>query len=180
MSREISRHEQRSGEFEIALVNEQSRHTVDEERLCAAAGAVFADSQFSSAAISIAVVGDEKIHELNRRFLQHDWPTDVLSFVLLDGEEHLEGEIILSADTAARESAVAEWPEVAEQLLYVVHGALHLIGYDDKSPDKAAKMRAAEVKYLREFGFEHRPAADGEIAGELPSVIQTRGGATAR
>src|SRR5215210_5770845 len=69
------------GRYQIALSNQQSRHPVDESRLAGAATAVLQDSEFSSAAISLAIVDDETIHELNRRHLDHDWPTDVLSFV---------------------------------------------------------------------------------------------------
>ena len=68
--------------FEISLSNGQSRHAVDEEQLIAAARAVLLESEFSSAMISLAVVDDETMHELNRQFLNHDYPTDVLSFAL--------------------------------------------------------------------------------------------------
>ena len=49
------------------------------------------------------------IHELNRQYLDHDWPTDVLSFVLDDDDGHLEGEVIISADTAAAAAAEGGW-----------------------------------------------------------------------
>ena len=64
--------------------------------------------------------------------MNHDWPTDVLSFVLDDDDGHLEGEVIISADTAAAAAAEVGWPAAAEQLLYVIHGMLHLVGYRDK------------------------------------------------
>jgi probable rRNA maturation factor len=66
----------------------------------------------------------------------------------------LEGEIILSADTAA--SAAAEHGSSAdhEQLLYVIHGMLHLVGYGDKSEDEAQEMLATEARYLRQLGVE--------------------------
>ena len=81
---------------------------------------------------------DETIHELNRRLLDHDWPTDVLSFVLEDDGDHLEGEVILSADTAGDGRRRTRQLAAEEQLLYVIHGMLHLVGYDDKSDADAA------------------------------------------
>jgi probable rRNA maturation factor len=112
------------------------------------------DSEFSSAAISLAVVDDDTIHELNQRHLEHDWPTDVLSFVLEDNGDHLDGEVILSADTAAAAAEELGNSAAQEQLLYVIHGTLHLVGYDDKSDADAREMRAAEARYLHEFGVE--------------------------
>src|SRR5882757_9130767 len=140
--------------YQIALVNQQSGHPVNEAQLTEAATAVLQDSTFSSAAISLAVVDDETIHELNRRHLEHDWPTDVLSFVLEDEGDHLEGEVILSADTAAAAADEHGHSAAHEQLLYVIHGMLHLVGYDDKADDNARKMQAAEARYLQQFGVE--------------------------
>ena len=140
--------------YQIALLNQQSRHSVNEARLTAAATAVLEDSEFSSAAISFAIVDDDTIHELNRRHLDHDWPTDVLSFVLEDDGDHLEGEVILSADTAASAADEIGNSAADEQLLYVIHGMLHLIGYDDKSDADAQEMRSAEARYLQQFGVE--------------------------
>lgn len=141
-------------EFEISLTNEQSRHAVDERRLIEAARAVLAESAFSSAAISLAVVDDATIEELNRRHLDHDWPTDVLSFVLEEHDGHLEGEVIISADTAAAAADELGFSADREQLLYVIHGMLHLVGYDDKSCAEAQEMRAAEARYLQRFEHE--------------------------
>jgi probable rRNA maturation factor len=137
--------------FEISLTNEQSRHPVDEQRLVEAARAVLQDSEFSSAGISLAVVDDETIHELNRRHLEHDWPTDVLSFVLEDDGSHLEGEVIVSADTAAAAAEEVGTSAEQEQLLYVIHGMLHLVRYRDKSDEDAREMRVAESRYLQRF-----------------------------
>jgi probable rRNA maturation factor len=159
-----------SHDFEISVANEQSQHPVDEQRLCEAARLVLLDSHFTSATLSIAVVDDAAMHELNRRYLNHDWPTDVLSFALFEEDNHLEGEVILSADTASAAAAEAAWPAAAEQLLYVIHGTLHLVGYRDKTPADAHKMRAAEATYLRQLGF-HLARPDGDRAGSVDAGI---------
>jgi probable rRNA maturation factor len=138
----------------VSLANEQSHHSIDEETLIKAVQAVVRESPFTSASISLAVVDDATMHHLNRQYLDHDYPTDVLSFALEDDDAHLEGEVIISADTAAASAEELGWPAAAEQLLYVIHGTLHLVGYGDKSPDEIQQMRAAEEKYLRQFGFE--------------------------
>jgi probable rRNA maturation factor len=141
-------------QFAVSVSNRQSRHAVNEAQLGSAVQSVLNSSDFSSANVSIAVVDDATIHELNRRYLDHDWPTDVLSFVLDDDGRHLEGEIVISADTADTSAAELGWPAAAEQLLYVVHGALHLVGYRDKSAADEREMRAAEARFLRQLGLE--------------------------
>src|SRR6476469_8499389 len=145
---------QSTNAFSIELKNEQSKHKVDASQLTEAARYVLLDSEFSSATVSLAVVDDEMMQELNRRYLNHDWPTDVLSFVLDASDGHLEGEIVISADTAAAAATEVGWPAAAEQLLYVIHGTLHLAGYNDESPAEAAQMRAAEARYLEQFALQ--------------------------
>jgi probable rRNA maturation factor len=135
--------------FEFSLANNQLAHEVDEERLLSAARRVLEDSSYRSAAISVAVVDDDTIHALNRQFLKHDYPTDVLSFTLEDTGSHLDGEIVLSAETAATAAAEHGTTAAQEQLLYVIHGMLHLVGYDDVEPADAERMRAAEQYYLQ-------------------------------
>ena len=133
----------------ILIANEQSTLDVDESQLQAAVRAVFRDS----GTVSIAVVDDPAIHEINRQYLQHDYPTDVLSFVLEDREPYLEGELVVSADTASRNASEYDWPADSELLLYAIHGALHLVGHRDKQPEEIAVMHAAEASILRELGI---------------------------
>ncbi len=86
--------------IQIDVTNEQTHLPIDAGRLRAAVAAVLAGEGRDAAVISVAVVDDATIHELNQRFLAHDYPTDVLSFVLEESAAGLEGEIIISADTA--------------------------------------------------------------------------------
>ena len=152
----------------VLVADEQDTLAIDQKRLISAVQAVFAESEYPSASISIAVVDDPTIHALNVEFLQHDYPTDLLSFVLEDSPEGLEGELIVSSDTALRAATEAGWPAEDELLLYVVHGALHLVGYDDKQPEAQAEMLAAELDCLRLLGV-----ALPKDASRWPSDLQT-------
>ena len=117
---------------------------------------VLAEEGIQRATISLAVVDDPTIHDLNRRFLQHDYPTDVLSFVLDSGPGYVDGEVIVSADTATAAAARYGWTRDDELLLYVIHGALHLVGYDDQTPAAQQAMRDRERLLLRHFGLVPR------------------------
>ncbi len=149
--------------IEVEVTNQTDDMSIDSQRLVHAVEAVFASESITSAEISIAIVDDARIHELNRRFLDHDYPTDVLSFPLSTDNQPLQGEIAVSLDTARSHAARFNASTHDELLLYVVHGTLHLVGYDDKDPAAAGRMQARQNEVLRELGVEP-PAPDVEIA----------------
>lgn len=137
----------------VLIADQQSTLAIDEAQLQAAVRAVFHDSPYHLGTVSIAVVDDPTIHEINRQYLQHDYPTDVLSFVLEERASYLEGELVVSTDTASRNATEYDWPAKDELLLYVIHGALHLVGYRDKQPEEIAEMRSAEARHLQKLGI---------------------------
>ena len=141
-------------ELLIEISNQQSL-PIDERSLLEIARAILSDHQVRRGELSIAVVDDPTIRKLNKQYLNHDYGTDVISFVLDQDEDsgRLDGQLIVSADTALREAPDAGWPFEAELLLYVVHGTLHLVGYDDKEPSHVPEMRAAEEEYMARLGF---------------------------
>jgi len=138
----------------IDIANHQSRLPLDKRRLAGAIRAALASEGVPAARISLAVVDDKTIERLNHRYLQHDGPTDVLSFALGQSESGLEGEVIVSADTAAAQAPSYGWGAADELLLYVVHGTLHLLGYDDATDGQRRRMRARQRAVLRTFGLE--------------------------
>jgi probable rRNA maturation factor len=142
--------------IEIELANQQKAFPVDESRLVAAVQRVLSGEGIRRGTISLAVVDDPTIHQLNRRYLQHDEATDVLSFVLERRGDTLEGEVVVSADTADSCCGRFGWTRDDELLLYAVHGALHLAGYDDQSPEDRQRMRERERHYLAGWGLEAR------------------------
>lgn len=137
----------------ILIADEQATLTIDEAQLRAAVELVLRDSPYDSGVISIAVVDDPTIHEINRQYLEHDYPTDILSFPLEDNPPYLEGELVVSTDTATSNAAEYNWSAHHELVLYVIHGTLHLVGYHDKQPADIAEMRTAEAKCLQALGI---------------------------
>jgi probable rRNA maturation factor len=104
--------------------------------------------------ISLAFVDNPTIHRLNQRYLNHDEPTDVLSFPLSDpGAKKLAGELVIGVEVALAESNRRSHDVQAELALYVIHGLLHLCGYDDHKESDAQKMRDRERHYLAVLGL---------------------------
>ena len=142
----------------IEIADEHQAQPANHVRLKKAVRLILKDAGIERAEISIAIVDDAQMHALNRQYLQHDYPTDVLSFVLECDEAagSLDGEIIVSAEYAAREAPRYGWSADDELLLYVIHGCLHLIGHDDQTLEGQTKMRTEETRLLSQFGLTHR------------------------
>ncbi len=135
-------------------VADQQQLEIDTDPLIEIASAILHDHGFAEGELSIALVDDSTIRELNLKYLNHDWETDVISFVLDESPGSLTGQLIVSTDTAQRVSLEIESTFEAELALYVVHGTLHLVGFDDLDEDLVGEMRVAEKKYLQQFSIE--------------------------
>jgi len=149
-----SRAPERDDVIAIDVTNRQTALPLDEPRLRQAVRMILQDASIPEAQIGVAVVDDATIHELNRRYLEHDEATDVLSFVLERSERYLEGEVVVCADVAREAAPRFGWSAQDELLLYVIHGTLHLLGCDDAEPTDRAEMRGRERTYLSRFGLE--------------------------
>ena len=134
--------------FVVEISNRQDLFDLDLKQIETLAIRILQGEGIPSAQLSIAIVDDLTIHELNRQYLNHDYPTDVLSFLLHADSEKLEGEVVVSAETAARAAVHFGWTAANELLLYVVHGVLHLVGYDDSEDEPRQEMRSRERFYL--------------------------------
>ncbi|MBE0645731.1 MAG: rRNA maturation RNase YbeY [Bacteroidetes bacterium] len=102
-----------------------------------------------AAMISCVVVTDAEIHELNRRFLKHDYPTDIITFPLED--DPIEAELVISADTARRQAREYKVTMREECARLAIHGVLHLCGYDDRSEEDRAAMKSREDFHVRRY-----------------------------
>lgn len=102
------------------------------------------------AEVSILIVDDARIQALNREYLQRDKPTNVISFSMQEGEtsilSDMLGDVVISADTAARDAAEAASSFESELYFLLLHGILHLCGYDHErgTEEEAARMEAKE------------------------------------
>jgi probable rRNA maturation factor len=126
---------------------------ITSDALQRAAQAALSHGGRADVSIDLVVVSDAALAELHERYLDDDSPTDVMAFDL--GEEHggPAGEVYISLDCAQR---VAQSRGVAlqrELALYVVHGCLHLCGFDDNTQPERVRMREAEALVLSTLGY---------------------------
>ena len=138
----------------ISIATPQEIVPIDRARMRETARTVLAGEEIADYEISLAFVDNPTIHNLNKRYLQHDEPTDVLSFPLSEpNSARLAGELIVGAEVAAEQAAARGHDVQAELALYVIHGLLHLCGYDDHDDAERAVMRERERHYLRQLGL---------------------------
>jgi probable rRNA maturation factor len=171
------------GPYLIEIADQQHCLELNEELLRDAVQHVLAAEQVRRAEISVALVDNRTIRPLNRQYLGHDYDTDVLSFLLDAYPEELpsagprgagreiEGEVIVSVEMASSTALDYHWSPHDEVLLYLVHGLLHLCGYDDLSEGEQRVMRAREREILLHWNLTpHYAAEDEAAAGEGESA----------
>jgi probable rRNA maturation factor len=129
-------------------------YALDFQGLKSTARAVLDGEGIRAAKVTLAFVDDAHIHRLNKQFLDHDEPTDVLTFPYSEkGSKTLEGEVVIGHGVAVANAADRGHDLAAELALYVIHGCLHLCGYDDRTDRGAKVMRAKERHYLAAVGL---------------------------
>ncbi|HXL73565.1 MAG TPA: rRNA maturation RNase YbeY [bacterium] len=119
-------------------------------------GAVFENK----AELSIVLTGDAEVKRLNRIYRAKDKTTDVLSFPLLEGKTFpmgqrktiILGDVVISVPQTKRQALEAGKPFKSELALLVIHGVLHLLGYDHMRLDEGKKMFALQDSLLKKFG----------------------------
>ena len=102
-------------------------------------------------AVGVVLMSDDELLALNVSSLGHDWYTDILTFEVDRSEEMLEAELYLSVDRAKENAAKAGIADASELALLVVHGMLHLAGFDDHETAAKKRMRARERFYLAQI-----------------------------
>ena len=136
-----------------------------------AAGAAFSEAAGESvteaAEASLVLADDAFVHALNRDYRGQDKPTNVLSFANLDGDPGpqagvptLLGDIVIALETTKSEAELAEKPLSDHFCHLIVHGMLHLLGYDHQTDAQAERMERMEIRILQGMGIAN-PYAEG-------------------
>ena len=107
--------------------------------------------------LSLVLVDDARIRELNQRFRNVDQPTDVIAFEAEDEDGQRAGEVVVSVETARRQAAEAGSDMETEMAWLVAHGVLHVAGMDDSTDAGLEQMLALQRRALAALGREARP-----------------------
>lgn len=127
---------------------------------------ILSDLGCPDAELSILIVDDNEIRVINRNYLQRDKATNVISFSMREGEggdlhPGLLGDVVISADTAARDAAEAGKSFESELYFLLLHGILHLLGYDHErgTEEEACLMEEKEIELFAGIESEFLPPA---------------------
>ncbi len=139
----------------LEIINLQKFHRVNKNKIKELVKVVL-KAEAADAEINVVLVDNKKIKEMNNAFLGHNYATDVLSFAYEKEEKQkngVAGEIVISVEMAARIARRQERAVNGELALYLTHGLLHLLGYNDKKKADAKKMHQRERALLASLGY---------------------------
>ncbi len=133
----------------ILFFYEEISLNLDESKLNSWLRSVITEHQKELETLNYIFCSDEYLLDINRKYLNHDYYTDVIGFPY--AQEHIEGDIYISIDRV-RENALALKTSFENELnRVIVHGLLHFLGYEDKTPETKEQMRQKENHYLNQF-----------------------------
>ena len=147
--------------MKVEIANLQKHYKIKDNKIKQVVKEVLGKKS-SSAKLSFAFVDNNEIKRLNKKYFDSDDVTDVIAFPLNNHNNSLNGEIVVSVETAV-DTAIKEDVDVeGEIVLYVVHGLLHLLGYSDVNREDAIIMHEKESKILKALGY-NMPTVDNGI-----------------
>lgn len=117
--------------------------------------ALHSESVKESGDITVCLVNDKKIKELNRKYLQRNNPTDVLAFNLTGRRSSgkIFADIVVSTDTAIRNAKIFKTNPLYEVYLYIIHGLLHILGYGDKNTKQRKMMQEKADNIIKKLNI---------------------------
>jgi probable rRNA maturation factor len=140
----------------VVIANRQRRKKINPHQLRAMVMELFSELKITDGELGIQLVGAKRMAQINWQFLQHEGSTDVITFDHSEkrkakggSQKQLNGELFICVDIAMAQAKEFDTSWQSELVRYVVHGVLHLCGYDDLKPDLRRKMKRAENRLLR-------------------------------
>lgn len=134
----------------IEVFNSTDRKKLPKKKIELDLLSLFQEEQFEAIGITrVIFVDDKEILQLNIDYLQHNYTTDVITFVINEEKNDFDAEIYISIDTAMQQAEEYKVSLENEIRRLAIHGALHLVGYDDSTDQLRAEMHSKENYYLK-------------------------------
>ncbi len=108
---------------------------------------------FSISSVNVSFVNNKEILEINGKYLNHYFTTDILTFNYNGSNTDLDGEIIISYDEAIENAKRFNTTGKEEYLRLIIHGILHLVGYDDQQKNDKLKMKRKESSFVKKLNY---------------------------
>jgi len=142
--------------MEVLIDNRQGRHKISPKKIQQAVQVILSALDFPDGELSILLVDDPQIAILNQKYLDRQGPTNVIAFAMREGEfshltPHLLGDVVISMDTAAKEAQDAGLSRERRINELLVHGILHLFGYDHEDSENEALRMEEKSRELMEL-----------------------------
>ena len=140
--------------MEVLIENRQKHHNLSKENIRKTAKLILSALDYPDAQLSILIVDDAQIAALNETYLNHSGPTNVISFPMQEGDftditPNLLGDVVISVDTAQREATEVGMTMGQRFNELLIHGILHLVGYDHvNAAEEAARMEAKSCELM--------------------------------
>lgn len=141
--------------MKLNIINLQKLHFIDKNRVKKLISSILKVEK-KNAELNLVFTDNKKIKKINKTFLGHNFATDVISFGYNNAslEDNISGEIIISVEMAVKLAQKLKCTIEGEIALYLVHGLLHLLGYNDKLKKDARKMHQREKELLSMYGYD--------------------------
>ena len=123
---------------------------LERDRIAVLVHRIVRDGRKNADIINVILVNDNYLLDVNRKFLNHAYKTDVISFDLGESEI-IDGEIYISVDRAKVQARRYKIPMEREILRLIIHGTLHLVGLEDKTRSEKLRMRKYENTFIQDF-----------------------------
>lgn len=141
--------------MKLNIINLQKLHFIDKNRVKKLISSILKVEK-KNAELNLVFTDNKEIKKINKTFLGHNFATDVISFAYNNAslENNISGEIIISVEMAIKLAQKLKCTIEGEMALYLVHGLLHLLGYNDKLKKDARKMHQREKELLSMYGYD--------------------------
>lgn len=127
--------------------------SIDKRQVHKLVASLIKEFELSISSLSISFINSNELREINKKYLKHDYETDVITFNYSENQKDIDGEILISFEEAKNNARTFNVNYGTELLRLVIHGILHLLNFDDKDEKSKKIMKQTENKLINKYNF---------------------------